>query len=200
VRVILDADSQAKDLATFYGLKFSTVSSVAEIKDINSILIVADPAKVPDYQAIEQFVKQGGKALLLNNRQRVVDLLPDHVKGYKAYRHEIVTMNVKEYILFDGLEPLDMAWFTDGREVPYVAHGRFAVDRFSPEVTALAETLEWHGYLQKPSDYKGRGGVPLFEVSLGKGKILVSELRVDAVSFDPINGRIIGNLLNYEFE
>ncbi|MTV47120.1 hypothetical protein GM528_12380, partial [Streptococcus pneumoniae] len=70
-RVILSNDSQAKDMLKQYGIKFSTVSSVAELKDPASILIVADPKKVPDYQNIAQFVKKGGNAILLNNRESV---------------------------------------------------------------------------------------------------------------------------------
>lgn len=199
-RVIVETDSKAKELLKLYGIKFSTVKSVAALKDVNSVLIVADPGKVSAYSSIAGFVKNGGKAILLNNQASVIALLPGLAQSYTPHRQEIVTMNVKEHRLFDGLESLDMAWFTDGREVPYAATGRYTLDRFNSNITALAETLKWHGYLNSPLEYQKIGGVPLFEAALENGKLLVSELRVDAVSFDPINGRIIGNILRYDFE
>ena len=197
---MIKGDGTVKPLVSFYGLDISTVSSVAKLIGKSGTLIVAEAANIADYEKIVPFVENGGNAILLNNGKAVVGLLPKWVKKYTPYRQEIVTMNRKESAVFDGLNPLDLAWFSDGKDVPYVATGRFSLDRFNNQVTALAETLKWHGYLRKPRDYQGVGGVPLFEISLGKGKILVSELRCDAVSFDPINGRVIANILNYDFE
>ncbi|MBM4152821.1 MAG: hypothetical protein FJ220_04785, partial [Kiritimatiellaceae bacterium] len=161
--IILEADAKAKNLATLYGLQFKTVSSVEDIKGSGSVLLIAEPNRVRTYESVAQFIKQGGKAILLNNGASVVTLLPDLVQSYKPYRHEIVTMNRKEHDAFDGLKPLDIAWFTDGRNIPYAANGRFTIDRLNPKITALAETLEWHGYLRTPLDYQKIGGVPLFE-------------------------------------
>jgi len=196
----VEEDETAKQLADFYGLSAVTVSSVSDLVGKKGTLIVAESEKVSDYQNIVPFVKGGGNAILLNNRQAVADLLPEWVEGYTPYRQEIVTMNRKGNAIFDELTPLDLAWFSDGRKVPYAATGRFSLDRFNDDITALAETLQWHGYLKTPQDYRKIGGVPLFELALGKGKILVSELRTDAIDRDPINGRVMANVLKYDFE
>jgi len=195
----VDGDGTAKRLANFYGLKVKAVSKVADLVGKKGTLIVADVDEVSDYQKIAEFVEKGGNAILLNNRKAVAKLLPEWVKGYKPYRQEIVTMNRKESAVFDGLSPLDLAWFSDGRGVPYAATGRFSLDRFNNQVTALAETLQWHGYLKTPLDYRKIGGVPLFKVKLGKGCVLVSELRTDAIDIDPIDARVIANILKYDF-
>jgi len=196
---IVKGDETAKRLANFYGLKVVMVSTVADLVGKKGTLIVAETEGVTDYKKIVPFVEGGGNAILLNNRKAVANLLPEWVKGYKPYRQEIVTMNRKESAVFDGLSPLDLAWFSDGREVPYAATGRFSLDRFNNQVTALAETLQWHGYLKTPLDYRKIGGVPLFKVKLGKGSVLVSELRIDAIDFDPIDARVIANILKYDF-
>ena len=109
-------------------------------------------------------------------------------------------MNVPESTAFDGLEPLDTAWFADGRKVPYTAFGRYSVDRFSPDVQVLAETLEWHGYINKPTDYKQFGGTPLFCTKVGKGRLLVSALRTDAADLDPVDARLTANLIGFDFD
>jgi beta-galactosidase len=196
---MVGGDGTAKRLVKFYGLSAKTVSSVRSLTGKKGTLIVAEADEVSDYQKIAEFVEKGGNAILLNNRKAVVGLLPEWVKGYKPYRQEIVTMNRKESAVFDGLSPLDLAWFSDGRGVPYAATGRFSLDRFNNQVTALAETLQWHGYLKTPLDYREIGGVPLFKVKLGKGSVLVSELRIDAIDFDPIDARVIANILKYDF-
>ena len=64
----------------------------------------------------------------------------------------------------------------------------------------LAETLEWHGYINKPTDYKRFGGTPLFAVKVGGGHILVSALRTDACGFDPVASRLTGNIIRWDFD
>ena len=89
---------------------------------------------------------------------------------------------------------------SDSRQVPYVAFGRYTTDRFRNDLCVLAETLEWHGYINKPTDYQNFGGTPLFSVKVGKGHILVSALRADAVSFDPVASRLTGNIIGWDFD
>lgn len=196
---VLRDDETAKKLTSFYGLSVNKISAVENLVGKKGTLIVAEADAVSDYKKISDFVKKGGFAILLNNQNAVVDLDPDLIKKYTPYRQEIVTMNRKESEVFDGLSPLDLAWFSDGRDVPYAATGRFTLDRFNSNVKALAETLQWHGYLKSPLDYQKIGGVPLFEVTLGQGKMLVSELRTDAIEYDPIDARVVGNILKYDF-
>ncbi|VGO21988.1 glycoside hydrolase family 2 protein [Pontiella sulfatireligans] len=201
-RVVLGSDAKAQALLKRYGDEFQTVKSVAGIGKSKAVLVVCDAASVPDYKQIKTFVEQGGNALLLNNGQAVADLFPEQVKTYTPYRHEIVTMNRKSHPVFDGLEPLDVAWFSDETEVPYAATGRFGLDRLNNNVTAVAETLQWHGYIKgegRNEKYRKIGGSPMFELNLGKGTVFVSELRTDAIEFDPIDGRVIANILNYDF-
>jgi len=198
---ILKNDKDAIKLTKFYGIKTTSISKIDQLVGKRGTFILTDFDKTPDgYEKIVDFVEAGGNAILLDNRQAVVKLLPDTVSNYKDYRHEIVTMNVEESGVFDGIAPLDMSWFSDGRKVPYAANGRYSVDRFSPDVIVLAETLKWHGYIKSPLDYRKLGGTPLFIVKVGQGNILVSQLRYDAIDFDPINARLMSNLLKYAFD
>lgn len=149
----------------------------------------------PDYGKIIDFASGGGHVILLNNDHGVLDLFPEIILDYKDYRQEIVTMNIKESPVFSGIEPLDMAWFSDGRNVPYVATGRYTVDRLNPNIRVFAETLKYHGYLNSPLDYQKIGGTPLFEVQVGHGTVIVSQMCYNAIEHDPIAARLISNIL-----
>ncbi|MCK5563985.1 MAG: DUF1080 domain-containing protein [Planctomycetes bacterium] len=196
---ILKNDKDAAKLTKFYGIRTTKISKIGQLAGKRGTFILTGFDKTPDgYEKITDFVTAGGNAILLDNRQAVIKLLPDTVSNYKDYRHEIVTINVEESSVFDGIEPLDMSWFSDGRKVPYVANGRYSVDRFSPDVTVLTETLKWHGYIKSPLDYRELGGTPLFAVKVGQGNILVSQVRYDAIEFDPIAARLLLNILKYD--
>jgi hypothetical protein len=41
---------------------------------------------------------------------------------------------------------------------------------------------------------------PLFSVRVGEGHILVSALRTDAGSFDPVASRLTGNIISWDFD
>lgn len=197
---ILDNDKDAVKLTKFYEIKTTKITKIGELVGKRGTFILAGNDKVYDgYEKIAEFVKAGGNAVLLDNRHAVVKLLPEIVSGYKQYRHEIVTMNAKESSVFDDIEPLDISWFSDERNIPYAANGRYSVDRLSSDVTVLAETLEWHGYIKSPLDYRGLGGTPLFAVRVGEGNILVSQLRYDAIGYDPIAARLLINILQYDW-
>ncbi|MCK5172921.1 MAG: hypothetical protein KAR47_05985, partial [Planctomycetes bacterium] len=126
---ILKNDKDAAKLTKFYGIRTTKISKIGQLAGKRGTFILTGFDKTPDgYEKITDFVTAGGNAILLDNRQAVIKLLPDTVSNYKDYRHEIVTINVEESSVFDGIEPLDMSWFSDGRKVPYVANGRYSVD------------------------------------------------------------------------
>ncbi len=43
--------------------------------------------------------------------------------------------------------------------------------------------------------WQTEGRTPLFEVKVGKGNIRISQMRYDAIEFDPIAARLISNIL-----
>ena len=192
----LPQDTAARDLLAHYGVAAQPFDATAGAGD-RLVAVGALPAA--DVAAVRAFAEAGGRVILLDQRE-LTDGLLDTPAAFTAHRQEIVTMNHAESSVFDGLEPLDTAWFADGRQVPYVAAGRYHIDRFDPTLCALAETLEWHGYINKPTDYTNFGGVPLFAAKVGAGEVLVSALRTDAVAFDPVAARLNGNLIGWDFD
>lgn len=174
---------------------------------------------------LKAYIQSGGEVVLLQPGEKAAKVLPKQIRKYTGDLHEIVTMNIKESDVFDGIEPLELSWFPykpyEKRKaglvdayvppysgfmkalhkmlykpkVPHVATGRYSVDRMDPDVTVLAQTLLPHGYLSGPEEYEKLGGTPLFDVRLGKGKVRVSAIRYDTIDLDPIEGKINFNLL-----
>lgn len=195
----LAGDATAKELLARYGLNASPVSDLSALADKGRLVMSGDVQQA-NIKALRAYAQAGGKVILLGQKDLPEDLLPETETVFKQHRQEIITMNMPESSVFDGIDEMDTAWFTDGRHVPYVAFGRYSVDRFSPDVCVLAETLEWHGYINKPTDYKRFGGTPLFAVKVGGGHILVSALRTDACGFDPVASRLTGNIIRWDFD
>jgi len=63
------------------------------------------------------------------------------------------------------------------------------------ELNILAQAYRVHGYLNSPTQKVDSGGIPQFEVNLGKGKITVSEMNIEAEGLDSIARRLMNNLI-----
>ena len=155
------------------------------------------PPRDAEAAAIRRFAQAGGRVIMVNQRD-----LPPALTGGKQIRYtedatEIVTMNIPEASVFAGIGEQDLAWFENGRSVPYAAYGRYSPDRLDPALCALAETLQWHNYIAKPTDYDKLGGTPLFALAVGDGEILISSMRTDADAQDPVACRLTYNILNW---
>lgn len=192
-------DTAARDLLSHYGFAARAVDDLSTLSPADGRLVLVGEVSADEAAAAHRFAEEGGRVLLLDQRALPKGLL-DTIAAFTAHRQEIVTMNLPESSVFSGIEELDTAWFADERRVPYVAAGRYTIDRFDPSMCALAETLEWHGYINKPTDYTKFGGTPLFTARVGKGTVLVSAIRTDAVAFDPIASRLTSNLLCWDFD
>ncbi|MCL2488110.1 MAG: hypothetical protein FWE80_05435 [Oscillospiraceae bacterium] len=193
----LAGDESARGLLERYGLKASACTDPAAIS--GGRLVITGAISGDTAPGIRSYAEAGGKVILLEQGELPEGLIGGKAAPFKTHRQEIVTMNRPENSIFDGIGELDISWFADGREVPYTALGRYSVDRFDPDIHVLAETLEWHGYINKPTDYKRFGGTPLFAIKAGTGAILISALRTDACEADPVASRLTGNMLGWDF-
>lgn len=193
----VSGDETAKALFEKYDIEARACSLSGGIGQGTLLLTDVGECSEDEVRCIRKFAEGGGRVLIFKAAELPEGLLGAQKAEYQAHRQEIVTMNMPEHPVFDGIGTEDIAWFTDGQNVPYAASGRYSVDRMSEEVHVLAETLEWHGYIDRPTDYRKFGGTPLFSVAAGKGSILVSTLRADACDFDPVAARLTANLIKH---
>lgn len=176
------------------------VSSLLDLKP-GDVAVLADAgqslANPAVADALRSYVMRGGSALLFNGGPQLARLFPEQIKSYQTGTGEIVSMRVPESPVFDGLDPLDLAWWGLGPgELPRVCRGAHQFASGAPNLSVLAEAIHTHGYLQQPSDFLRISGSPLFELRMGSGRMIVCELMLlDAAPFDPVAGRLLSNLM-----
>lgn len=200
------ADFWLYDPERIYGELFAG-GAASELRDIEDLtrrnipvaVVTGSGAKLRDHLAgLRGYVEAGGRLLLLNPGEMLRELLQDAVESWRAVDGQIVNLKLPESPVFDGIEPLDLAWFNCGPGMPPVAcNGVFQVNAHNPDVTVLAEFCDFHNYLAKPTDIVGYSGTPLFECKVGKGVVLACELSPSAMFHDPIAARVLFNGLKY---
>lgn len=168
---------------------------------IEEVVIVPDADSVLGNSKTEgelrRFLVSGGTALLLHAGARLSSLFPDQVKSFRPCPGEIVSMNIPESPVFDGLDPLDLAWFELGEgSLPRACRGVYQIDSRRPDIDMLAEVIDIHGYLKTPADLAKYRGSPLVEIAAGKGKVIASEMMLLEAPHDPIARKLLANIVN----
>jgi hypothetical protein len=142
------------------------------------------------------FVMSGGRVLVLSAGSTLSSLFPDQVKAFRSCPGEIASMTIPESPVFDGLDPLDLAWFELGEgRLPRACRGVYQIDSRQSDIKMLAEVIDIHGYLKTTKDLAKYRGSPLVEIDAGKGKVIASEMMLFEASRDPIAGRLLANII-----
>jgi hypothetical protein len=151
-------------------------------------------SKVDD--ELRRFVSSGGRVLLLHAGAKLPSLFPDQVKAFRTCPGEIVSMHIPESPAFDGLEPLDLAWFELGAgRLPQACRGTYQIESQRADTSMLAEVVDIHGYLKTPADLAKYSGTPLVQLDSGKGRLIASEMMLLEAPQDPVAGRLLANLI-----
>ena len=188
-------DPSGKATSSLADLKTTSVSSIGNASP-SSPLVVGDPSLV-DGAKLRAFAEAGGRALLIQPGDALGKAFPDLVKSYRKTEGEIVTMEVPESPLFDGIEPIDTSWFEMGpKNLPRACTGTWQVDRSQTTVSTLATQCDLHSEL-KPETFFKIAGSPLIELRFGKGVILASEFLYSAKDQDPVAARLLSNAIAY---
>ena len=149
-------------------------------------------------EAVRRFAAAGERVLLLHPKAELSSLFPSAVLSYREAEGENVWMKVPEAEAFDGLEPMDLCWFqTTEPAIPRACSGTYRVAIGRPEITALAEVVDRHGYLKKMEDIIELSGSPLVELRIGAGVVLASEMIFSTADRDPIAARLLTNLMRH---
>jgi hypothetical protein len=177
--------------------------AIASFQDakLDEVVIVPNAATVLGNSNVDrelrQFVTAGGRVLLLQAGPKLASLFPDRVRAFRSCPGEIVSMFIPESPAFDGIEPLDLAWFEMGeRRVPRACQGVYQIEPQRDDTSMLAEVIDIHGYLKMPADLAKYRGTPLVQLNEGKGRIIASEMMLLEAPQDPIAGRLFGNLVH----
>ncbi len=198
---LYDPGRQFGPLLETLGLKTAAVVDLAKAGSAESGLLIvagvdalAEPP--PGWAGLRQYVEKGGSLLLIHPGKHVQALLPDCVRSVLDQPGEMVNMRVPESRVFDGLGPLDLSWWNvQPGTTPLACRRSFRLERIE-RVHALATYLQVHWYLSNPQKQVDElGGSPLFEAAVGKGRLLVCEMMVEAAPRDPIAARLLVNAI-----
>jgi hypothetical protein len=162
-----------------------------------------------------QFAESGGKVLFLKPDLSQADLfrLPlwrisdkfgtrtffdNSWNAPAAWGGEFVSIPPK-HPLVNGLSlPDDLRWWNAGLIGPTVCEWAFdrplSNSKGKPVYTSLCDYVAPHGYLGSVQEFEKYRGSVVLENNLGKGRIVVSTLRL---ADDPVARRLLGNLVRY---
>lgn len=148
---------------------------------------------------IRSYIKAGGKVLWLNPGTMATVVYPEYIKGVLDSKGEIMNMDIPESAVFNGLEPLDIRNFNNGRaEPPTVCAGAFKVMR-GVMLSAPAGFTRVHGYLsgdmeQRVAAMEKLRGFPVVRIG-DKGVLYLSQVLLDKAVTDPVAGKLLTNML-----
>jgi Glycosyl hydrolases family 2/Glycosyl hydrolases family 2, TIM barrel domain/Glycosyl hydrolases family 2, sugar binding domain len=175
------------------------VTSLQDVRPDEVVLVPNAELVLGDSKAgdeLRQFVISGGNVLLLHAGATLPALFPDQVRAFRTCPGEIASMNIPESSVFDGLEPLDLAWFELGEgRIPRACRGVYQIDSRRSDTSMLAEVVDIHAYLKAPADLAKYRGTPLIQIDAGKGKVIASEMMLFEAPQDPIARRILTNII-----
>jgi hypothetical protein len=148
--------------------------------------------------SLRDFISEGGRVLMLHPGNGLQQLFPDQISSFKAKAGEIVTLHVPESPVFSEIKPLDLAWFNRStRDLPVACTGVYQMAAVHPAATALAWQCDLHGYLNNKLSLNQISGTPLVEIRLGQGRLLASEMALEAQAEDPVARRLFVNAIHY---
>ena len=198
---LFDPGEQIRDALSVSGVKTRAVRDLQQLKPADcNLLIVAGVDGLseppPGWLQVKTFAEGGGAVLLVHPGKHLQSLLPEYVESVLEEQGQIVNMRVPESRVFDGLGPGDLRWWNvESGKTPHACRRCFRT-KDAENLNVLATYLQVHWYMSNPrAQLGGISGSPLFEVVLGKGRLLVSEMAIEAAAADPMAARLLVNML-----
>lgn len=195
----LEDDDRAISFLKTHNINAVIKKEIPSENETDTRLVIAKKLDSSRSALVYRFACAGGKVIMLDQRELAAELTGGKDIRFVEDATEIVTMNIPENSIFDGIDENAISWFDNSKSVPYAAYGRYNIDRFDKSLCAIGETLHWHNYIGKPTDYEIHGGTPLLSVKCGDGCILLCTVRTDVNDKDPIACRLTDNILTWDF-
>jgi beta-galactosidase len=155
------------------------------------VVATSDKSALGSMDAFLDFVRRGGRVLMLSP---TLDLIPGLPAGAKTINAEGEFADVLVPALLDGMDPMDMHWWNAApNDVPRVCVSSYQFPDASG-ITKLVQHIQPHGYIKRPGQIADLTSWPVFEIAVGEGRVVVSSL---LLADDPISKRFTANLIRY---
>ncbi len=201
---VLDLNKMVSPSLDFLGIKYRSSASLADlIKQKADIYILSGLDSLNTNAAetgqIRELIGHGAKIFLTRSGSYAHQLYPEYIRGIIKSTGEVMSMDIPESPIFNGIEPLDTRLFTNNkREMPSVIAAAFRINR-DRKVEAPASFTKVHGYLQgqieeRMAHLDGIRGYPIIKIK-DNGSIILSEVLTEKAETDPIAAKLLVNML-----
>lgn len=192
---VLESDGKTGAYLQSLGAKCDSRGSVDWASlDSKSLVVVASGTGKAALSGMSDFVRKGGRVLMLEPNAEAVSAIPDVASGQIKVAGSLGDfVDLESPQIMDGMDPMDMHWLNamPGEVVRCCKTSYQFAD--TPGVAKLATFVSPHAYIAA-SDVPKQFSWPVFEVSSGQGRVLVSSI---LLSDDPIAKRTLRNEMQY---
>lgn len=202
--IVLLGDARTRASLDAINIDYRTASSVQELLKMKADLcVLGGEMKLTDAekQQLRAYQSKGGKLLLLQSAETAKSLFPEYITSWvKPSEGEIVSMEIPESPIFNGIEKLELRNFNNNkRENPNACDASLSTVR-NEHVTELASQVKIHGYIDgtmeaRVEKMKKSKGFTLLKITDG-GEALVSTMCTDKAVTDPVAGKLLVNMIN----
>lgn len=201
---VLDLNKTISPSLDYLGVKYNASSSLADLLKQKADVYILSGLDSLNTDAtatkqIRQLISGGANVLVSRSGNFSHQLYPEYIRGTLKSNGEVMSMDIPESGIFNGLEPLDTRLFTNNkREMPAVISGAFRITR-NPKLEAPASFTKVHAYLPGQSEERvalidGIRGYPIVKIKDG-GNAILSELLVEKATTDPVAAKLLVNML-----
>ncbi|MEN7548021.1 sugar-binding domain-containing protein [Rapidithrix thailandica] len=199
---VFDLTGETCKVLDFLGLKYQKISDLTAIRFIKAdLLIIANldtDEEVPyNWEDVKKVCGNGSNVLLVHPGKHLQWLYYNKIESLYERKGRVVNMHIPEHEAFEGIGPLELAWWQQvGREKPRACRRSFRLK--NPEdANALCTYLRPHtGLGSAPEDYLSEmSGIPLMEITEKKGRLIASEMETNMADQDPVAAKLFINLI-----
>ena len=200
---VFDISGETYEILDFMNIKYQKLKDLTQMRLIDSdLLIIANldtDEEVPyGWEDTNKIVSNGTNVLLIHPGKHMQWLKYSKIESIYHRKARIVNMHVPEHGAFDGIEPLELAWWQqEGRERPRAATRSYRLKK-NHGMTSLATYIRPHTGLGgiREETYYEMNGTPLIELKDKKGVLIASEMEVNMGDKDPVAAKLLVNLIN----
>jgi hypothetical protein len=190
----------------FLNINYTSATSVSDaLKNKHDLLVFSGlddkNSSEQELNRLRNYVKKGGKVLLLNSNEASKRMYPEYITGWIIPTEgDIVNLEIPESGIFDDIELMDLRYFNNNkREIPTVCHSVLRVNRH-PDLEELTSQTKIHGYISGEMDKRSERVQSIRGTTIVKikdnGFVTLSTMSLEKTLTDPIPGKLLTNMIH----
>jgi hypothetical protein len=200
--VVFDLSGETNKVLDSMGVKYHSMKDLTEIRTNDAdLLIIANldvENEIPyNWEDVKKVCHNGTNVLLIHPGKHMKWLYYNKIESIYERKGRVVNMHIPENGVFDGIGPIELAWWQQKEnELPRACRRSFRLSNHENS-QSLCTYLRPHTDLggNKQSYLYEMSGIPLLEIEEGKGRLIASEMETNMGNEDPIAAKLLSNIL-----